>query len=94
MTRKELIEAIARAMAECEPRSLYGDAVAALSAIEAAGVRLVPVEATMEMTHAVWTTDLPRPDMHGDYADLDVQLAARDIYRAMIAASPYAPPGG
>ena len=44
MTRKELIEAIARAMAECEPRSLYGDAVAALSAIEAAGVRLVPVE--------------------------------------------------
>lgn len=41
MTREELIEAIARAMAECEPRSLYGDAVAALSAIEAAGVRLV-----------------------------------------------------
>ena len=43
MTREELIEAIARAMAECEPRSLYGDAVAALAAIEAAGVRLVPV---------------------------------------------------
>ena len=41
MTRKELIEAIARAMAECEPRSLYGDAVAALAALEAAGVKLV-----------------------------------------------------
>ena len=49
MTRKELIEAIARAMAECEPRSLYGDAVAALSAIEAAGVRLVPSEPSRHM---------------------------------------------
>ena len=50
MTRKELIEAIARAMAECEPRSLYGDAVAALSALEDAGVRLVyPGEARAQL---------------------------------------------
>jgi len=54
-------------------------------------VRLVPSEATQEMTGAVWATDLPRPDMHGDYQDLDIQVAARDIYRAMLAASPYAP---
>lgn len=68
-------------------------AEAALTALEAAGVRLVPVEATMEMTHAVWATDLPQPDIHGDYADLDIQMAARDIYRSMLAASPYAPEG-
>jgi hypothetical protein len=50
VTREELITAIARAMAECEPRSLYGDAVAALAAIEAAGVRLVyPSEAQAQL---------------------------------------------
>jgi hypothetical protein len=49
---------------------------------------VVPGEATIAMTHAVWTTDLPRPDMHGDYSDLDVQMAARDIWRSMIAAAP------
>ena len=64
---------------------------ALITALEAAGVRLVPSEATQEMTGAVWATDLPRPDMHGDYQDLDIQLAARDMYRAMLAASPYAP---
>ena len=52
------------------------------------GLVVVPREATVAMTHAVWTTDLPRPDMHGDYADLDVQMAARDVWHSMIAAAP------
>ena len=99
MTRDELIDELAAVMAEhiTAARS-HGYAVdvavaarAQLTALEAAGVRLVPVEATMEMTHAVWATDMQTPDMHGDYADLDIQLAARNIYRAMLAASPYAP---
>jgi hypothetical protein len=56
--------------------------------LEAEGLVVVPGEATIAMTHAVWTTDLPRPDMHGDYSDLDVQMAARDIWRSMISAAP------
>ena len=68
------------------------DADAALSALRQwladEWLVVVPGEATIAMTHAVWTTDLPRPDMHGDYSDLDVQMAARDIWRSMIAAAP------
>ena len=86
MTREELIEVMARAMAECEPRSLYGDAVAALAALEAAGVRLVPVEATKQMllaAHMVESDDIElTEDEH------------RAMYAAFVAASPYAPPGG
>lgn len=86
MTRKELIEAIARAMAECEPRSLYGDAVAALSAIEAAGVRLVPSEPSRHMLLAAHMVERD-----------DIELTEdehRAMYAAFVAASPYAPPGG
>ncbi len=86
MTREELIEAIARAMAECEPRSLYGDAVAALAALEAAGAVVVPREATHEMadvgTEARWKSAVRDANN------------VREIWRAMIAASPYAPPRG
>lgn len=67
MTRDELIEVMARAI--CAANDPDGDenwykpaataALTALTALEAAGVRLVQVEATMEMTHAVWVTDLP-----------------------------------
>ena len=48
MTREELIEAMVRRMAEseCGPTSLYGYASAALAALEATGVRLVPVDPT------------------------------------------------
>jgi hypothetical protein len=44
MTREALIEVMVRRMAEseCGPTSLHGHAYAALSALEAAGVRLVP----------------------------------------------------
>ena len=86
MTRKELIEAIARALYECEPRSLYGDAVAALSAIEAAGVRLVPVEATKQMLVAAHMVERDDIELTED--------EQRAMYAAVVAASPYAPLGG
>ena len=97
MTREELRTAIAAAIKEAT--SIGGApnkpcvighlsaADAALAALEAAGVRLVPVNATLEMKdkgsraglHAVGQ---PAQDIYGS------------IFRAMIAASPYATPGG
>jgi len=83
VTREELIEVMVRRMAEseCGPTSLHGHAYAALAALEAAGVRLVPSEATQEMTGAVLEPTASRYEVMKTYSD-------------MIAASPYAPPGG
>ena len=56
----------------------FGEADAALAALEAAGVRLVPSEATQEMTGAVLEPTASRYEVMKTYSD-------------MIAASPYAP---
>ena len=82
---------------------LHACATAALAALEAAGVRLVPVEATLEMSYAG----------ESKMADKDVALILRrkkgeasksetvldslyagEIYAAMLAASPYAKENG
>ena len=93
MTREELIEVMARAILQdfedgadmsthpVPERAASRNARAALAAIEAAGVRLVPVEATQEMTGAVLEPTASRYEVMKTYSD-------------MIAASPYAPPGG
>lgn len=103
-TRDALIEAMAQAMCEAlletgrtdwggpvPAPNYYGAARKALAAIEAAGVRLVPVDATIAMTHTVSVQDIPLRDVNGWYEDLDIQAGARVIYAAMLAASPYAP---
>lgn len=63
--------------------SVQKRADAALAAIEAAGVRLVPSEATHKMadvgTEARWQSAVRDANN------------VREIYRAMLAASPYAP---
>ena len=88
MTRDELIEVMVRRMAEseCGPTSLHGYAYVALAALEAANVRLVPVEPSRHMllaAHMVESDDIElTEDEH------------RAMYAAFVAASPYAPPGG
>jgi hypothetical protein len=63
---------------------------AALSALEAAGVRLVPQFSTFEMESAVKDEHIPHRDIYG-HLPLDRRReGASDIYRAMLAASPYA----
>jgi len=93
MTREELIEVMARAILQdfedgadmsthpVPERAASRNARAALAALEAAGVRLVPSEATQEMTGAVLEPTASRYEVMKTYSD-------------MIAASPYAPPGG
>lgn len=78
MTREELIEVMADAIdLSVEVRgNASRAATAALAALEAAGVRLVPVKCP--------------DDMYG-YAGARADRAA---WEAMLAASPYAPPGG
>lgn len=89
MTREELRAEIAMAicMVGCgiaaHRSDYFGEADAALAAIEAAGVRLVPSEATHKMadvgTEARWQSAVRDANN------------VREIYRAMLAASPYAP---
>lgn len=102
MTREELIEVMARAMLADEltvrPTLTFdptwqqesdiwlSNANAALAAIEAAGVRLVPVEASRHMLVAAHMAERD-----------DIALTEdehRAIYAAFLAASPYASPGG
>lgn len=94
--RETLIEAMAEAICDAMNMNRVGrlelDAgAAALSALEAAGVRLVPVEATEEMVERgdgrmrAW---IPMPTYKGEYSQV-----LQDAYRAMLAASPYAPEG-
>jgi hypothetical protein len=99
MTREELIEVMARAILQdfedgadmsthpVPERAASRNARAALAALEAAGVRLVPVNATLEMKDkgslaGLHAAGQPAQDIYGS------------IFRAMLAASPYAPPGG
>ena len=92
MTREELRAEIAMAicMVGCgiaaHRSDYFGEADAALSALEAAGVRLVPVEPSRHMllaAHMVERDDIAMTeDEH------------RAMYAAFVAASPYAPPGG
>jgi hypothetical protein len=99
MTRDELIDELAAVMAEhiTAARS-HGYAVdvavaarAQLTALEAAGVRLVPSEPSREMLlKAGATPDGVSPRGGTDY--LGKMLPK--YYAAMLAASPYAPPGG
>lgn len=89
MTREELIEVMARALCLTATDTHTGwehykpEAVEVLAAIEAAGVRLVPVEATHKMadvgTEARWQSAVRDANN------------VREIWRAMLAASPYAP---
>jgi hypothetical protein len=65
--------------ANCTSMNCTHDAAAALSAIEAMGATVVPVEATEEMSEAGWV----RLCDH-------THLTAEDIYTVMIAASPFA----
>lgn len=91
MTRAELVEAMARAIcaedAECGPwdmaprvlrQALRDEATAALAAIEAAGLAVVPREATWEMVRAAKGRSQPETET----------IIYPSIYRAMIAASP------
>ena len=100
MNRETIIEAMARAMCveggfdpdermpNDGPRWGYyvPGVTAALAAIEAAGVRLVPVEATEEMVSAYYD-EMPTP-YHIDMRDTG---EARQAFEHVLAASPYAP---
>ena len=96
MTREELRAVIAAAIKDAtsiggapnHPCVIghFSAADAALAAIEAAGVRLVPVEATKQMLLAAHMAERD-----------DIALTEdehRAIYAAFLAASPYASPGG
>ena len=95
MTREELIEVMARAILRdyedgadmsthpVPERAATRHALAALAAIEAAGVRLVPVEASRHMlvaAHMVESDDIALTEDE-----------RRAMYAAFLAASPYAP---
>lgn len=84
-TREALVEVMLLAMSEHhsgnagEARRIVD---AQLSALEAAGVRLVPVEATEEMLeHAFGSINYTEPSPSED---------AERVYGAMLSASPYA----
>ena len=92
--REALIEAMARAMALADDEDYMEDyrrydkrATAALSAIEAMGAIVVPVEATAEMAKAALNADL---DIYWAYSADGRPDDPRDVYAAMIASSPFA----
>ena len=91
MTRDELIDELAAVMAEhiTAARS-HGYAVdvavaarAQLTALEAAGVRLVPVDPDDNQLAAGMESD-----------SISHPWQALGVYRMMLSRSPYAPPGG
>ena len=92
MTREELIEVMAKALCLWGHRATRWEhykpeAVEVLAAIEAAGVRMVPAEATRGMLlNAGATPDGVSPRGGTDY--LGKMLPK--YYAAMLAASPYA----
>ena len=104
MNRETIIEAMAAAMRlgyaqsgsrcwDAVPERIKGaylkDATAALAAIEAAGVRLVPVEATEEMIAGAWS--VPYPVFRVGPSDEGTRLISmKKAYAAFLAASPYA----
>lgn len=72
---------------DADPRykaSLVEDAIAALRAIEDAGWKVVPVEATPEMENAAYEVQVKGADLH----DFTAHDCAKDIWAAMIAAPP------
>ena len=84
--REKLVEVMAEAICDAMNMNRVGRleldaATAALAALEAAGVRLMPAEATEEML------------AHGEM-DSTAGCHMDEIWRSMLAASPYAPPGG
>lgn len=83
MTRAELVERIERAL-ENAPKAKR--ATAALAAIEAAGVVLVPREATREMVEAGRNRPYREDDSDADTMDRNTDLT----WSAMLAASPLA----
>jgi hypothetical protein len=102
-TREALVELMARAICKVNEVSddvfteqpLHNrwieDAAAALLALEAAGVRLVPVEATLAMVDALGVAAQKvtcSPD--GDDAWKATAFNGLSMYRAMLSASPYA----
>lgn len=89
-TRADVVELIARVLfgddqcnthwsrlSDLRKEEFLSDGDAILDALEAAGVRLVPAEATEKMADAGWI----------DKED----VAPSEIYHAMLANSPYAP---
>lgn len=95
MTREGLIKkaagAIRAAWSDKANPTDFDLAIATLSAIEAAGVRLVPEFSTFEMESAVKDEHIPHRDIYGHLSLNRRREGASDIYRAMLAASPYAP---
>lgn len=100
MTREQLVEKISRACCEANGQEADAflasgteaewtfyvvDAIAALSAIEAAGLRIVPAEATNGMRDAARDWSLKK---YGQGIGID---ASDGCYRAMVAASPIEP---
>jgi hypothetical protein len=99
--REKLVEVMkAGAIAAGKGEPSWADCVtddeweAALAALEAAGVRLVPAEATEEMLAelvprpAHWPPEGERKDM--DAAILTDRIVIAQTYRRLLAASPYA----
>jgi len=96
MTREELIEVMARAILQdfedgadmsthpVPERAASRNARAALAAIEAAGVRLVPVKCTADMAGYAGA----RAEARGDIRMLPGEYRA--AWEAMLSASPYA----
>ncbi len=88
MTRETLIEVMARAINVSAGDNSHwkfweDEARAALLALEAAGVRMVPVEASTEMEDA-GTKVIMKAWGDGN------RVYATDVYELMLAASPYA----
>ena len=99
MTREKLIEVMADAIdLAVDVRGDAGKAAtAALAAIEAAGVRLVPSEPNENMHDAFFHTRDHAWPKHRDERRAEGKgwrTLPYAIWDAMIAASPYAPPGG
>ena len=102
MTREELIEVMARAILRdyedgadmsthpIPERAATRHALAALAALEAAGLRLVPVEAQVGMFKAMTQSWGDGPEQQRGIGRWALG-SFREDYQAMIAASPYAP---
>lgn len=98
-TALELWEADSRNTASGETRlrnEAVGDAI--LAALEAAGVRLVPVEATTEMQNAAApllaevNSIIAMHAVRTGSEGLKQPVTLAQIYAAMLAASPFSPP--
>lgn len=93
MTDNPLVEAVAKHISQwleqetgvlMKPRTSKRCATAALRAIEDAGWKVVPVEATPDMENAAYEVQVKGADLH----DFTAHDCAKDIWAAMISAAP------